>query len=367
MKGIYRMPGSKYLWFRWTEDGKRYAVSLKTDDEAVAIPKARAILAEGMFRPKPHQGGIETVISEYLRVALERPKKPMRPHTAQNVGHLLRRFTRDCGVEFVGQIAHQKIRDWLQGLKAEGRSRDTLHSYATDLKTFVRWLVKTKHLAPEVLDSFDVPDRGAHGRKNWVRSEVAADVIARATEPDLKFILYAGFHAGLRRNEIANARVGWFDLDARPLGLVHIQNDEGFTLKDRDNRTVPLTHEFFDFLTVFLKGKNPREFALRPTKELGLWKYRYDFQKIVRTHFARCGIKCTIHDLRRSFASNLVSEGESVYIVAKWLGDGVQVVERSYGHLAPSAGNINRLTAKAASQPRRSGSPYSRQGTRASE
>jgi hypothetical protein len=43
-----------------------------------------------------------------------------------------------------------------------------------------------------------------------------------------------------------------------------------------------------------------------------------------------------------------VSEGESIYIVAKWLGDGVQVVERSYGHLAPSAGNINRLTAKVA-------------------
>jgi integrase len=348
MKGIYHMPGSKYLWFRWTDDGKRYAVSLKTDDEAIAITKARAILAEGLFRPRQDQGGIEAVISDYLRLAQERPKKPMRPRTAQNVGHLLRRFTGDCGVEFVGQISHRKITDWLQGLKAKGRSRDTLHTYATDLKTFVRWLVKTKHLRRDVLDSFEVPDRGAHGRKNWVKREVAADVIARATDPDLKFILYAGFHAGLRRNEIANARVGWFDLEARPLGLIHIQNDEAFTLKDKDNRTVPLTHEFFDFLTVFLKGKNPREFALRPTKESGLWKYRYDFQKIVRTHFARCGIKCTIHDLRRSFASNLVSEGESIYIVAKWLGDGVQVVERSYGHLAPSAGNINRLTAKVA-------------------
>src|SRR5690348_16317211 len=129
MKGIYHMPGSKYLWFRWTEDGQRHAVTLRTDDEAVAINKARAILAEGMFRPKKHQWGIETEISEYLRLAQERPKKPMRPHTARNVGHLLRRFTGDCGVEFVGQISHRKIRDWLQGLKAEGRSPDTLHSY----------------------------------------------------------------------------------------------------------------------------------------------------------------------------------------------------------------------------------------------
>ena len=61
MQGIYHMPGSKYLWFRWTEDGKRYAVSLKTNDEAVAITKARAILAEGMFRPTKHQVLIEPV------------------------------------------------------------------------------------------------------------------------------------------------------------------------------------------------------------------------------------------------------------------------------------------------------------------
>jgi integrase len=76
--------------------------------------------------------------------------------------------------------------------------------------------------------------------------------------------------------------------------------------------------------------------------------YRYDFSRIWATHMKRCGVRCTIHDARRSFASNLVSEGESIYIVAGWLGDGVQVVERSYGHLAPYAGNINRLTAKVA-------------------
>lgn len=342
------MPGSKYLWFRWTEDGKRHAVSLKTEDEPEAITKARAILAEGIIHRMTPRAPIDTLVAEYLAGAQERPKKPMRPNTAKNVGNLLRRFTRENGIEVARQIGPQKLREWLQTLKLEGRSKDTLHSYATDLKTFVRWLVKRKHLAPDVLESFEVPDRGAHGRKNWVRREIVADVIARATTEDLRFMLYAGFHAGLRRNEIANARAGWFDLEA---GLVHIQNDaaSGFVLKDRDNRTVPLTDEFSGFLKVFLKGRSPREYAIRPSKkEAGVWKYRYDFNKLVRAHFGRCGVECSIHDMRRSFASNLVSAGESVYIVAKWLGDGVQVVERSYGHLAPSAGDINRIVSKPA-------------------
>jgi hypothetical protein len=31
------MPGSKFFWYRWTENGRRFAVSLKTEDESTAI------------------------------------------------------------------------------------------------------------------------------------------------------------------------------------------------------------------------------------------------------------------------------------------------------------------------------------------
>jgi integrase len=160
-------------------------------------------------------------------------------------------------------------------------------------------------------------------------------------------VLFCGYHCGLRRNEISNAKVGWFDLEA---GLVHVQNDpgSGFVLKDRENRTIPLTEQFKDLLCGFLADRDPQSYAIRPEKQKGISKYRYDFNKTFQTHMRRCGLRCTIHDTRRSFASNLVSAGESIYIVAKWLGDGVEVVERSYGHLAPSAGNINRLAAKVA-------------------
>jgi integrase len=142
-------------------------------------------------------------------------------------------------------------------------------------------------------------------------------------------------------------KVGWFDLRA---GFIHVQNDPktGFILKDRENRSIQITDPFKKFLLEFLKGIDPGEYALRPKKLQGKWVYRYDFSRAWNSHMKRCGVTCTIHDARRSFASNLLSGGENIYVVAKWLGDGVQVVERSYGHLAPSAGNINRLIAKVA-------------------
>jgi hypothetical protein len=89
--------------------------------------------------------------------------------------------------------------------------------YAAYVKTFVGWLYKSGHLASNALESYDLPEEKPMGRKNWLRKAEVAKVIA-AVEPkysanakaatiekakqateDLKFILYCGFHAGLRR------------------------------------------------------------------------------------------------------------------------------------------------------------------------
>ena len=74
----------------------------------------------------------------------------------------------------------------------------------------------------------------------------------------------------------------------------------------------------------------------------GKSKYRADFQKSFNAVLDRCGLgEFTFHDLRRTFASLLVSRGVSIYKVAKWLGDEVQVVEGTYGHLIPQDDEVN--------------------------
>jgi hypothetical protein len=86
-----------------------------------------------------------------------------------------------------------------------------------------------------------------------------------------------------------------------------------------------------------------QDFALQPERLPGVWKYRYDFKRLVEGHFKKCGVVSDLHGMRRSFASNLVSDGVSIYKVAQWLGDGVEVVEGHYGYLAPQDQDIDRL------------------------
>ena len=258
------------------------------------------------------------------------------------------------------EITPARLDTWLVVYEKKAWSQQTIRMYAAYVKTFVGWLYKSGHLASNALESYDLPEEKPMGRKNWLRKAEVSKVIG-AVEPkysanakpatiekakqaaeDLKFILYCGFHAGLRRKEIAMAKVSWFDLDH---GLIHAQNmpEEGYALKDEENRTIDMSDGFRAFLIDYLKDRKSGEFVLRPEKAQGTWKYRYDFSRMVEGHFESLEVRCSIHDMRRSFASNAVSSGISLYIVAKWLGDGYEVIERSYGHLAPNTGEINKV------------------------
>jgi hypothetical protein len=95
LKGIYRMPGSKYWWFRYQQNGQRHTVSLRTEEEGEAITRAHAILAQGLiaaeeynrFEPPARRREIHGLIDQYLKDARSRNKEPVRtePPTATGI------------------------------------------------------------------------------------------------------------------------------------------------------------------------------------------------------------------------------------------------------------------------------------------
>ena len=348
LKGLYRMPGSRFWWFRWTEHGTRYAKSLKTDDEACAITKAQAILAQGLIaaeeyypsEPPARRREIHGLIDQYLKDAQARNKKPLRAGTADTHKYILEKWVVDCGISRVGDISVSKINQWLLALKAQGKSQDTRWTYGQRVRSFVTYLIP-KYLPTTALAGFTLPEPSAIGRKNWIRSiEVTKILDAASDNQDLKFALFCGFDAGLRRNEVSEARVDWFDLEN---GLLHVSSNGDFVTKDRDNRTIPLTNRFAEFLKGYLAGRDSSQYVLAAEKTAkAKSKYRYDTNKCVRSHFERLKINCTFHDMRRSFASTRASAGVSIYKIATWLGDGIEVVSKSYGHLAPKDADVNK-------------------------
>jgi integrase len=240
MKGLFKFKNSANWWFRYTPPGcERVQVGLKTADEAVAITRARAILGEGIF-VKPTKTSLDLVIDRYILAAMNHNRKPFRATTAKGVKGILTRFIRSAEVEYPFQITIKNVQSYFDLLRDRGRSQDTLSSYARDICAFSRWMATERLTSFYLVEKFERPQKSPKGRANWVRREVVAKLIETATDPNLKFILYCGFHAGLRKAEICAARVGWFDLSNPDKPVIHVQIDNlgDFNTKDEENATV---------------------------------------------------------------------------------------------------------------------------------
>jgi integrase len=365
VKGVYKQRASRFYWFRHSINGKRLAVSLKTDDLSEALKRAEVIKATGLFRMVPTdldvadsfrrrlEGEIEKTpaileVERYAVDAQKRDRNPVNKFVARDRMLVLKKFLIDTNIDYPAQLTGQKILKWVKDLRSAGKSTETLRSYLATIKGFIAYEINVRGvLRYNPLEGVDLPTFKPKGRKTFVPKVVANKLIKECLDPAKKFLLFCGFHAGMRFKEMDYATVKWFDLGARGTGLIHIQNmpEKNFYIKDQEDRTVPMSDEFKEFLTDFLRGREPEEFVLKPEiLTPKKHRYRYDFSRTLNTYFEDKGVRCTIHDMRRSFASNLVSSGKSVYAVAKWLGDGVQVTERSYGHLAPGDTDINLLS-----------------------
>ena len=255
-------------------------------------------------------------------------------NTLSSRRYVLRSFVAHCGAATPRGITVAMVRAFHDAHAAH--HAHTAAAYVNLIRWWLDWLIENGRLMRNVAKEFKLPKLTPRKRRQFMTAAQVRTLLDACMDADLKFAIFCGAHAGLRKGEVIEARAAWFDLDAK---LLHVQTTETFTPKDRDNRTVPLTDEFCAFLAERGIGGG---FVFRPQGAHGKSKYRADFQKSFNALLERCGLgEFTFHDLRRTFASLLVSRGVSIYKVSKWLGDEVQVVEGTYGHLIPQDDEVN--------------------------
>jgi site-specific recombinase XerD len=104
------------------------------------------------------------------------------------------------------------------------------------LRSFFNWCVAENlcRRNPAIEVQLDRIDR--KGRSRFADLDLAQRLIENAPTDDLRFVLFCGFHTGMRKLEMVEAVPDWFDLRAK---TVEIRATATFRPKDRDARTVP--------------------------------------------------------------------------------------------------------------------------------
>jgi integrase len=340
-RGLYRQKLT--WWLRWTPvpGGAQERQSLGTRDLAEAMAAADKLRLREGPRLREEAGSCVAEIDRYLAA---KASEGLSASTLSSRRYVLKGFALHTGATSPRHIGPTACMRWFEGrLK---RHEHTAVSYLNQVRWWFAWLMERGIVSRDPTTGITIPKLRMRSRKVFLMPADARRLIDECTEPGLKFALFCGLHAGLRKLEIIEARPEWFDLEE---GLIHVQATTTFQPKSRDNRTVPLTDEFRAWLLDEYKLQKP--FMLAPKVVHGKYRYRFDFRKAFDALVERCQLDITFHDLRRTFASLLVSKGVSLYKVAKWLGDTVEVVEDTYGHLIPQDDEINASWSKVARHP----------------
>jgi integrase len=315
--------------------GKRTWVNLETKDYVLACERALKILNETVHFSRE---SVENCTDRFIAWKLRRGR--YTANTAEKARAALNVFRRFVGNRDIHTITVKDCQKFYDHLR-ETVKASTATSYIFVIRSLFSWMIEVEGRAFENPASKIQMDKvKTIGLRRFCDLDLKSKLIKNATDDDLRFVLYCGFDAGLRKGEIIEARVDWFDLRS---GLLHIRKTDSFIPKDGNERAIPLTIPFRNFLAGYLVGKNG--YALKPDVRKGDDRYRYNFRRPFADFMQAQGVPwVTPHIMRHSFASILANSGASIFLIAECLGDDVRVVQRHYAKLSPGGSFIHALT-----------------------
>ena len=328
--GIY-LRGKTY-WFTHGSGKRRLQVSLDTTDYVVAVQRSQAIL------DNPLLNATDGFKAELDKFADNQVKFGIWTENSRKTKYsVLFMFGEDLGLPQLLNIKTAQIQKWYDQ-QVKRIKVVTVNAYMTTIKSLFNWAIEERKMFRNPADDVKLNQTTGAVRERFCTFEERDEIILKAPNLDLQFVLYCGFFAGYRKNEIIQSRQDWFDMS---LKHVHVKTTETFTAKDKEERTIPMADEFYKFLKKY--GKHS-PFMLEPDIPHGKGTCRYDFRRPFEKYMKEIGYEwVTPHLMRHTFASLLAIKGVSLYKIAAWLGDTLATTEKHYAHLLPTDPDIEHL------------------------
>ena len=211
MRGIY-LRGDVF-WFTKQVNGRRSHVSLETKDYAEAVQRATEVADRPELQPSR---AMDSEIQRFIEYKLRSNR--YSPASADSKRYILQEFADTLGNVSPGQVTAFHCKAFYKRMK-DRVSPSTAESYMFTLRSFFKWCVAEnlcrRNPAAEVeLDKVD-----HQARIKFTDLELAQKLITNAPNDDMRFILYCGFHVGMRKLEIVEAIPEWFNLDRKTVDL----------------------------------------------------------------------------------------------------------------------------------------------------
>lgn len=228
-------------------------------------------------------------------------------HVKDHIGHLP-----------IFNVDIPTCRRYLKERTQEEAQPSTIRRELTILRAAANHALRWKRITADQMPQFELPEEGERESIEWFTKDQVATMFRECNSGKLACFIRIAYFTAARRHSVERLLKNQIDLKGQ---RVHLwRPGEKITKKRRP--TVPLYPEIRPAVD-WLFEHSGTEYLFGAIHDF----YR-PFWKLTK----RLGFEGHPHMLRHSRATHMLQHGESIYKVAKLLGDSVATVERVYGH-----------------------------------
>ena len=265
---------------------------------------------------------MQQLLDDYTaQISLSKSKQTVEAYTFDIIRFL--EYLQMKQVKRITQLKGQVIVNYLGYQKSLGKSDTSLNRYYMSIRSFCRFLRKTKAIAEDI--TLDVCAPMFNQKSPYVPSvcEIEA-ILGIPTSLRDKAILELLYSSGLRASELC-------DLDIKDtIGLQIIVRCG----KRGKTRTVPLTQGAYETIAAYIQERGTQPGPLFQTL-MGKKLRRQLLSKMVMNYAKKAGIEgVTTHTLRHACATHLLDEGADLRLIQEVLGHSSIASTQRYTHLS---------------------------------
>lgn len=230
-----------------------------------------------------------------------------------------------------------------RGRIKRGIKSTTIAAYRAKLSPFFRWLKARRYIAASPFETMPYPkviyDEPKYLRKEQIEKIItAADFAVPWSSPFIQkrniAILAVLLYLGLRKSELLNVRLHDLDMQRGELKVT------AETSKSKQHKTLPLNatvqRKLADYLAELRKKRYTTAYLFvadnrdEPLSEQGL-------KHLIKRIGQAAGIRFHAHQLRHTFAVNLINSGSDISVVQKLMGHKSLISTLTYLRSIPSS------------------------------
>lgn len=238
----------------------------------------------------------------------------------------------------VNAITPADVRTWQNEIISKGYSDAYLDRMQNMLTTILNYAVKYYNLPVNPCDKAGHMGKRTRSQKFWTVDEFNK-VMDHVTDTTASTALQVLFYSGMRFGELIALNMGDFDFNAN---TINITKSLQHRAKLGDIVTPPKTDNGIRCISMppsimqTIKSYTDRIYGISDNDRV------FTFTKSLISGNMKRGASASgldtirIHDLRHSHVSLLIEMGFSPHLIAERIGDTVQMVNNTYGHLYPT-------------------------------